>query len=63
MTSALWRSTRTLWNFIRALFRDDAYEAYLRHHATAHADAPLLSRREFYLREEERKWSGISRCC
>lgn len=52
------------WGFLRALCRDDAYERYLRHHASAHSVAtPPLNRREFYLREQQRKWSGISRCC
>lgn len=54
---------RAMWAFIRALSRDDAYDAYLRHHAARHPEARALSRREFYLREQERKWGGISRCC
>ena len=54
---------RTLWGFIRALSRDDAYSVYLEHHAATHPDTPPLSAREFYLREQERKWSGVSRCC
>jgi uncharacterized short protein YbdD (DUF466 family) len=54
---------RTLWKFIRELATDDAYDTYLaRHHAT-HPEAPALSRREFYLSEQHRKWSGIQRCC
>jgi uncharacterized short protein YbdD (DUF466 family) len=57
------RWPRAVWQFIRALSRDDAYSAYLRHHEAAHAGTPPLSAREFYLREQERKWSGISRCC
>lgn len=48
--------------WLRALSGDDAYERYLTHHARAHAGAPL-SRRAFYAQREERKWSGISRCC
>jgi uncharacterized short protein YbdD (DUF466 family) len=47
---------------LRALSGDDAYERYLRHHSHAHAGEPL-SRRAFYLEREERKWSGVSRCC
>jgi len=47
---------------LRALSGDDAYERYLTHHARAHA-GPALSRREFYREREERKWSGVSRCC
>jgi len=47
---------------LRALSGDDAYERYLTHHARAHGGPPL-GRRQFYREREERKWSGISRCC
>jgi uncharacterized short protein YbdD (DUF466 family) len=47
---------------VRAMATDDAYERYLVHHAAAHAGAPL-SRREFYLGQQQRKWTGVSRCC
>jgi len=57
------RPFAALWGVIRALTRDDAYEQYLAHHATHHGDAEVLSRREFYLREQQRKWNGITRCC
>jgi uncharacterized short protein YbdD (DUF466 family) len=53
---------RELWELVRALATDDAYERYLVHHARAHDDAPL-SRREFYLGQQQRKWTGVSRCC
>lgn len=52
-----------LWRVIRALTRDDAYERYLLHQAAHHGHAKPLSRREFYLREQQRKWNGITRCC
>ena len=52
-----------LWNVLRALATDDAYERYLMHHAQVHAGAEPLSRREFYLGEQQRKWTGVSRCC
>lgn len=50
------------WRFLRALTTDDAYEHYLDHHCQAH-DGPPLTRRAFYLREQQRKWSGVQRCC
>ena len=53
----------SLWSLVRQLATDDAYERYLDHHREAHADAPPLSRREFYLGEQQRKWTGVSRCC
>lgn len=58
-----WLGLREAWRFVRALSRDSAYESYLEHHNAAHSDRPPLSRREFYLLEQQRKWSGVSRCC
>ena len=56
---------RMLWQWLRAVSGDDAYERYLAHHAHAHAHAgePPLTRRAFFLAEQERKWRGINRCC
>ena len=54
---------RRLWRFVRRLSGDDAYERYLRHHARAHPGEPVLSAREFYRRELQRKWEGVRRCC
>lgn len=54
---------RRLWNFIRELAADDAYERYVAHHCAAHPDAPVLGRRAFFINEQSRKWSGIKRCC
>ncbi|WP_045225206.1 CstA-like transporter-associated (seleno)protein [Methyloterricola oryzae] len=54
-----------LWRALRRLSGDDAYERYLAHWHEEHADtgkAPL-SRSEFFRAEQERKWSGIKRCC
>ena len=57
------RRVMELWRMLRALTTDDAYDRYLAHHAQAHADAAPLSRREFYVGEQQRKWTGVSRCC
>jgi uncharacterized short protein YbdD (DUF466 family) len=54
---------RNLWRLLRTLASDDAYERYLDHHRQAHAGMAPLSPREFYLGEQQRKWTGISRCC
>ena len=53
----------SLWKFVRRLSGDDAYECYLVHHAHAHANERPLSRKEFFKREQERKWGGVRRCC
>jgi uncharacterized short protein YbdD (DUF466 family) len=52
-----------LWKLLRTLATDDAYERYLTHHAQAHSDSAPLTRRAFYLGEQQRKWTGVSRCC
>ena len=62
LTMAL-QAVRASWRFLRALSRDDAYESYLAHQRQAHPDHSPLSRRDFYLREQQRKGRGISRCC
>ncbi len=52
-----------LWKLLRAMATDDAYERYLLHHAQAHAGAAPIPRRDFYLRQQQTKWGGVSRCC
>jgi uncharacterized short protein YbdD (DUF466 family) len=52
-----------LWRLLRALSGDDAYERYCAHHAHRHRGQPRLSRHAFYLEDQRRKWSGVSRCC
>jgi len=51
------------WAFLREVSGDDAYERYLRHQAGAHPGEEPLSRKAFFRQEQERKWSGIRRCC
>lgn len=57
------RKLLRLWQALRRLSGDDAYERYLAHHATAHAHDAPLSHAEFFRREQERKWNGVKRCC
>jgi uncharacterized short protein YbdD (DUF466 family) len=51
------------WGLLRRLSTDDAYERYLAHHEREHPGGIALSRRAFYLREQEHKWAGVKRCC
>ena len=51
------------WGWLRAVSGDDAYERYLAHHVREHAGRPPLGRRAFYRESQQRKWSGVSRCC
>lgn len=51
------------WRALRRVSGDDAYERYLAHHATAHADVAPPTRAEFFRSEQKRKWEGVRRCC
>jgi uncharacterized short protein YbdD (DUF466 family) len=54
---------KKLWALIRQLSGEDAYERYLDHVTKYHSGQTPLDRKTFFAREEERKWSGIRRCC
>ena len=54
---------RALWQILRRLSGDDAYERYVRHHQVHHADEPLLTRAEFFRQWQDKKWNGVKRCC
>jgi uncharacterized short protein YbdD (DUF466 family) len=55
---------RRLWNLLRNISGDDAYERYLDHLRQHHPDTTPLSRRHFYICEQQRRWSGgPNRCC
>lgn len=62
-TSVAVRKLPGLWRWLRRLSGDDAYERYLRHHAEFHPQESPLSRKDFFRREQERRWGGINRCC
>ncbi len=57
------RALRTLWRWLREATGDDAYERYLVHQSQVHPGSAPMSRREFVKAEQERKWSGVNRCC
>ena len=57
------RLVERIWQVLRTIADDDAYDRYREHHAQCHRDAPLLDRRAFYLEQQRRKWSGVQRCC
>lgn len=54
---------KRLWQTIRRLSGDDAYERYLQHHAEHHVEEPPLSREEFFKQWQDSKWKGVKRCC
>lgn len=52
-----------LWQVVRRLSGDDAYERYLKRHAKHHPDQPPSSREEFFKQWQDGKWKGVKRCC
>lgn len=52
-----------VWRAIRELSGDDAYERYIAQHAANYPDTTPLERKDFFLYQQQRKWSGIQRCC
>jgi Selenoprotein, putative len=52
---------RGLWNGIRAVMGDNAYERHLE--ASARLGATPLSAEAFYLDSVERRYSTLNRCC
>lgn len=58
---------KQLWQRVRQLSGDDAYERYLAHYAEHHAhlpDAPPpLERAAFFKQWQDHKWTGVKRCC
>ncbi len=53
------------WQLLRTISGDDAYERYLEHWHTHHANAgdQPLERKAFFKAEQNRKWNGVRRCC
>ena len=52
-----------LWHTLRELTGDDAYERYRSHVSARHPGEPVITRRAFCRDAEQRKWSGVNRCC
>ena len=52
-----------LWEFVREVSGDDAYERYLAHLKSFHPDREPLDRKTFFREEMDRKWTGVRRCC
>ena len=59
------KKLRFLWQGIRQLSGDDAYERYLQHFATHHQNTNEnpLSKQEFFKRWQDGLWEGVKRCC
>jgi uncharacterized short protein YbdD (DUF466 family) len=56
------KGATVVWRWLRAVSGDDAYERYVRHWRACRPGEPL-DRKTFFVREQERKWGGVRRCC
>jgi uncharacterized short protein YbdD (DUF466 family) len=54
---------RKIWQYLRQVSGDDAYERYLAHHRQAHAGEPPMTREQHFRKRQDEKWSKVSRCC
>jgi len=52
-----------IWQWLRAVTGDAAYENYVRHAKNARSQPRVLSQREFYLDQLRRRYNSINRCC
>jgi uncharacterized short protein YbdD (DUF466 family) len=61
----MWKPIKRFWSCVRQLSGDDAYERYLQHFSEHHdhsQEAPL-SKAAFFKAWQDKKWTGIKRCC
>jgi len=54
---------RKIWQYLRQVSGDDAYERYLAHHRQAHAGEPPMTQGQHFRKRQDEKWSKVSRCC
>ena len=54
---------KKIWQYLRQVSGDDAYERYLAHHRQAHAGEPPMTQEQFFRKRQDEKWSKVSRCC
>ncbi|MDH4234489.1 MAG: YbdD/YjiX family protein [Gallionella sp.] len=63
MAKGLSKLLRLSWRILRQLSGDDGYERYLAHHAAVHPGALPLSRSAWFASQQQKKWTGVKRCC
>jgi len=54
---------RKIWQYLRQVSGDDAYERYLAHHQQAHVGEPPMTQKQHFRKRQDEKWSKVSRCC
>ena len=69
MWSRIKKLLSPLWRSMRQLSGDDAYERYLQHYAEHYQNVlevevePPLSKEAFFKDWQDKKWTGVKRCC
>jgi len=73
MWSPIKKLFNPVWRSVRQLSGDDAYERYLQHYAEHHVDyrqdgfqgeaEQPLSKEAFFKDWQDKKWTGVKRCC
>jgi len=54
---------RYAWDYLKEVSGENAYDHYLRRHRATHPGKPPMSRREFYRRRQDERFSNPgSRC-
>jgi uncharacterized short protein YbdD (DUF466 family) len=60
---------KAVWQTVRQLSGDDAYERYLQHYAKYHQQHAegachlALTKADFFKQWQDEKWTGVKRCC
>ena len=54
---------KQVWQYVRQVSGDDAYERYLAHHRQAHTGEAPMTQEQHFKKHQEEKWSKVSRCC
>jgi uncharacterized short protein YbdD (DUF466 family) len=54
---------RAIWEYLKEISGENAYDRYLQAHLATHPDKPPMSRAEFYRHRQDEKYSNPgSRC-
>ena len=54
---------KQIWQYLRQVSGDDAYERYVAHHRQAHPGEAPMTQEQYFRKRQNEKWSKVSRCC
>lgn len=57
------KSLQRLWQLLRFLANEDAYDNYCQHHRDCHSREVLLTKKAFFKQMMDDKWQKTQRCC